>query len=158
MPVESERKFLMRDQSWRSAVTHTTQLSQAYIAPSAETSVRVRVQGGKAFLTIKAGSDPLRRLEFEYEVPVADANLLLEVVCEEPIIHKARHHIPNSDGLIWEVDEFGGHLSGLVVAEVEFPPDHQEAHLPPWIGEEVTHDPRYLNSSLAKRDPRSEAH
>jgi adenylate cyclase len=155
MPIERERKFLVRDESWRPAVTSKMQIKQGYIAITAENSVRVRKKAGVAFLTIKAGTDPLKRLEFEYEIPVADADTLFDNVCEKRILQKIRHQVPGSDGLMWEVDEFGGRLEGLVLAEIELPGDIEEVDLPSWVGQEVTHDTRYLNANLATHDPRS---
>ena len=154
MAIERERKFIVRDQSWRADVTKTTELKQAYIQSDDETSVRVRKTDAQGFLTIKAGSNPLRRLEFEYEIPVADAEALIRSVCKEPMLQKVRHYVPTSDGLVWEVDEFAGHLRGLIIAEVELPSDADRPILPSWIGEEVTDDHRYLNANLSKRDPR----
>ena len=153
MPIERERKFLVLGDTWRSSVTETVSIRQGYVTSSAMNSVRVRATSQKGFLTIKSGSDPLRRLECEYAILIADAIILLDVVCEKPILEKSRHRIPTTEGLVWEVDEFHGHLSGLVLAEIELPDHIQEVDLPSWVEQEVTQDPRYLNANLVKAMP-----
>jgi CYTH domain-containing protein len=107
----------------------------------------VRLAGDKGFLTIKGVVSGTSRAEFEYEIPVADAEQLLEL-SDGPIIQKNRHVIVH-DGSTWEIDEFLGDNSGLVLAEIELTAEDQPFSRPPWLGDEVTHDTRYYNSSLA---------
>jgi adenylate cyclase len=109
----------------------------------------VRVAGAMAFLTIKGPSRGLARDEFEYPIPVDDAEAMLDALCERPLIEKTRWLVPFK-GFIWEVDEFHGENAGLVVAEVEIPTPETKPELPPWVREEVSSDPRYFNSNLVK--------
>lgn len=145
MPKEIERKFLVTDNHWRSAPG--IKYRQGYISRSEQRSVRIRTTPDKAFLTIKGTSTGITRLEFEYEIPMTEANELLNLMCEKPIIEKTRHKIEH-EGMTWEVDEFHGENSGLVVAEIELESEDQKFSKPDWIGEEVTGDSRYLNVNL----------
>ena len=111
--------------------------------------MRVRIQGDRANLNVKRAVVAIVRDEFEYPIPIEDAQALLDGLCMGNIIEKTRHKIPYA-GLIWEVDEFHGANSGLVVAEIELEDEHQAFDKPPWIGDEVSDDPRYLNTSLAQ--------
>jgi adenylate cyclase len=121
--------------------------SQGYLSRDKERTVRVRIAGDKAFLTIKGISRGASRAEFEYEIPVADAGELLKL-SDGPVIQKTRYIVVH-DGSKWEVDEFHGDNAGLVVAEIELTSEEQPFTRPPWLGNEVTHDSRYFNSSLA---------
>lgn len=146
MGIEIERKFLVRGNEWR---RHDgVSIRQGYLARERDHSVRVRLAGDKGTLTIKSGADTLKRSEFEYEIPAADASELLEL-CKQTI-EKTRHLV-DSNGTKWEVDEFGGENAGLVVAEVELDSEDQAFDKPSWIGQEVTNDTRYLNSELVAR-------
>ena len=145
MPAEIERKFLVSGADWR---TETGQrISQGYLSRDKQRTVRIRIAGPKAFLTIKGHTTGASRTEFEYEIPVVDAEAMLGI-CDGPLIEKVRHKVPHA-GLTWEVDEFLGDNAGLVVAEVELASEDQEVVLPPWAAEEVTTDKRYFNSNLA---------
>lgn len=155
MAIECERKFLVQDDQWRGSVRSSTVLKQGYVTPTGDASVRIRIKGEEAFIAIKGGRDPLNRLEFEYRIPFGDGEAILNQVCARPHIEKVRHEVATPDGLIWEIDEFDGHLSGLVLAEVELVNAHTPVCLPAWIGQEVTHDPRFLNSNLVKSGPPS---
>ena len=146
MAQEIERKFLVNGNAWRELAKGTV-YRQGYLSTVKERTVRVRVVGDKGYLTVKGLTVGAKRTEYEYEIPVADADAMLNELCEKPLIEKTRHNIP-FDGLIWEVDEFAGDNEGLVVAEVELSDEDQEIGLPDWIGEEVTDDPRYFNSNL----------
>ena len=146
MGQEIERKFLVAGEAWR-ALGEGTPFRQGYLTADAARSVRVRIAGAQGFLTVKGPSVGAARLEFEYEIPVADAEAMLDALCARPLIEKTRYRIP-SGGLIWEVDEFAGDNAGLVVAEVELEHEDQEVVLPDWVGAEVTGDPRYFNASL----------
>lgn len=148
MPLEIERKFLVVGDAWRS-LGEGTLYRQGYLASEPRRTVRVRIAGEQAFLTIKGASEGISRSEYEYPIPLDHANEMLDHLCDRPLIEKTRHKIPYG-GWLWEVDEFWGDNEGLIMAEVELPDDRQEVTLPVWIGEEVSHDPRYYNSSLAK--------
>lgn len=147
MGIEIERKFLVAGEAWRDAVTRAGAIRQNYLLRSATLSVRVRINGDRAWITVKAGTDTLARAEFEYEVPVADAEAML-ALCTGPEIAKVRHLVPASGGLVWEIDAFMGDLAGLVLAEIELPAADTAFERPVWLGEEVTGDPAYLNANL----------
>jgi CYTH domain-containing protein len=148
MAKEIERKFLVSGESWKAAPPGTT-YRQGYLSSHPERSVRVRSDGKKATLTIKGLTRGATRDEFEYEIPPADADVLLDQLCERPLIEKTRYLVPFG-GRTWEIDVFGGDNQGLVVAEVELPSEDQPLTLPPWAAREVTHDPRYFNANLVK--------
>ena len=147
MPVEIERKFLVRGDGWKTG--HGVRFIQGYLNHDRERTVRVRIAGNKAFLTIKGINNGAARAEFEYEIPVSDAEQLLKI-CDGPLIEKTRHMIDYA-GMTWEVDEFHGANDGLVVAEIELQNAAQTFDRPAWIGPEVTADARYFNSNLAVR-------
>jgi CYTH domain-containing protein len=145
---EIERKFLVVGDDWRQEATGAT-IRQGYLCSLQERSVRVRVAGDRGTLTIKGMADGAARAEYEYEIPVGDAEELLNELCERPLIEKTRYRVENADD-IWEIDVFAGDNSGLTVAEIELEDEGQTVRLPEWIGEEVTGDPRYLNANLFK--------
>jgi adenylate cyclase len=147
MPVEIERKFLVRDANWRAGAA-PLHLRQGYITARPDVSVRIRRAGTAGFITVKSGAG-LVRAEYEYAIPPTDADEMLDTLCARPLIEKHRHEVEFA-GLVWAVDEFEGALAGLVLAEIELDDAAQEVPLPPWIGREVTGDPRYLNANLAK--------
>lgn len=149
MGIEIERKFLLAGTEWKKLAPGTP-YRQGYLCPVRERTVRVRTIADKGFLTIKGVSVRLTRLEYEYEIPLKDADALLEKLCEKPLIEKNRHKIAHA-GFIWEVDEFFGENAGLVVAEIELASEDQTFDKPAWVGDEVTGDPRYFNSSLIKQ-------
>ena len=150
MSFEIERKFLVRGNHWQKLATRRTSLRQAYLASNGKASIRIRINGdGAATLTIKSRPLDLRRLELEYDVPVLEAEALMQLR-QGSIIEKVRHVIPCGD-LAWEVDVFLGDNYGLVIAEVELCREHQPIELPPWIGAEITRQPQYYNSSLLQR-------
>ena len=146
MGIEIERKFLIKNNSWRS-LAQGTQYRQGYLNSAKERIVRVRTIDDKGFLTIKGITTGATRVEYEYEIPHADASAMLDDLCEKPLIEKNRYKIA-INGLTWEVDEFFGENQGLIVAEVELESEDQPFEKPEWIGEEVTGDPRYFNSNL----------
>lgn len=146
MATEIERKFLVRKDAWvprNPGVLYT----QGYLNSQKERVVRVRLEGTEAKLTIKGLTTGLTRLEFEYDIPAADATEMLDALCERPIISKHRH-VEMHGGLKWEIDVFHGDNEGLIVAEVELPAERVELTLPPWAGDEVSSDPRYFNANL----------
>lgn len=149
MAQEIERKFLVAGASWKDGATGTL-IRQGYLSSVKERTVRVRVAGGKAFLTIKGVNRGVTRTEFEYPIPVDDAEAMLDALCGRPLIEKTRWVVPFK-GFTWEVDEFHGENAGLVVAEVELPTAETKPALPPWVREEVSSDPRYFNANLAKK-------
>jgi adenylate cyclase len=148
MSVEIERKFLVVRDAWK-ALGQSTQIRQGYLSTNPDRVVRVRIDGVSATMTIKGRSVGATRGEWEYPIPLQDADELLTGLCERPLIEKARTRIKH-DGMVWEVDEFFGENLGLIVAEIELQAEDQPFTKPDWIGEEVTHDARYFNSSLLK--------
>jgi adenylate cyclase len=149
MADEIERKFLVRSDGWKADARRSRQIVQAYVALDGPASVRVRiVDGAHAMLTIKSRKAEMRRSEFEYEIPVADARTLLEMRTGT-VIEKVRYEL-QSGPLTWEVDVFSGENEGLVIAEIELQHEDQELERPDWLGEEITSDDRYYNASLAK--------
>ena len=146
MGKEIERKYLIKDDTWRKNASGTT-YRQGYLSTVKERTVRVRTIDDKGFLTIKGITIGATRREYEDEIPMADANEMLDELCEKPIIEKTRFKISHA-GLIWEIDEFAGVNQGLIVAEVELESEDQNIDFPPWVGEEVSGDPRYFNSNL----------
>ena len=155
MAKEIERKFLVTGGEWR-GLAEGIMYRQGYLSTVKERTVRVRTIEDQGYLTIKGISVGATRLEFEYNIPVADANQMLDELCERPLIEKKRYKIEYA-GLTWEVDEFFGENQGLIFAEVELSDENQQIKLPPWIGKEVTDDPRYFNSNLIKH-PYSQWH
>jgi adenylate cyclase len=153
MGLEIERKFLVVGDDWR-AGREGLACRQGYLSAAIERTVRVRVMGEQAFLTVKGATQGLSRLEFEYSIPLAEAHAMLDALCLHPLVEKTRYE-RDYGGMVWEVDEFAGENRGLIVAEVELHAPDQEVDLPPWAGREVSEDPRYLNANLA-RHPYSE--
>ena len=149
MGKEIERKFLVTGSEWK-ALAPGTVYRQGYLSTVKERTVRVRTVGEKGFLTIKGVTTGVSRSEFEYEVPAADADAMLDALCERPLIEKTRYRIPLG-AHVWEVDEFHGDNEGLVVAEVELGSADEKPELPAWVGEDVSSDPRYFNSNLVKK-------
>lgn len=149
MATEIERKFLVRDASWREHADAGTAYRQGYMAGAERASVRVRREGEQAFLNIKSATLGIRRLEFEYPIPPQEADTLLAQLCQQPLIDKTRYHVHHGRH-IWEVDVFHGDNAGLVVAEIELQHEDEVFETPPWLGEEVSHDPRYYNVSLVR--------
>jgi len=148
MSKEIERKFLVKGDAWKSLVKGT-RYRQGYLNSVKERTVRVRTVGDKGFLTIKGITTGASRTEYEYPIPVSDAEAMLNDLCEKPLIEKNRYKIKDRN-LTWEVDEFFGENQGLIVAEVELESESQSVEKPEWIGKEVTGDPRYFNANLIK--------
>jgi adenylate cyclase len=148
MVKEIERKFLVSGNEWRDLVEADIRIRQFYLAAAPGRSVRVRISdGGSAKLTLKFGSKARERDEFEYPIPLAEAEEMLAFAIGH-VIEKTRHHVRHR-GYLYEVDVFGGMLSGLVVAELETPEDVPDGMLPDWLGREVTGEQRFYNASLA---------
>ena len=146
MAIEIERKFLIRGDGWRSAPA--IYFCQGYLNRDKNRTVRVRIAGEQATLTIKGVSQGISRLEFEYAIPLDDARALL-TLCEQPLIEKYRR-VVDYQGKRWEIDEFLGDNQGLIVAEIELESESEPFDLPDWVGREVSDDPRYFNASLSK--------
>ncbi len=146
MGVEIERKFLVTNDTYKDMAYSISHIKQGYLNRNPDRTVRVRVRDDHGYLTVKGRNQGDTRLEFEYDVPRKDAEEML-LLCENPILDKSRYLV-KYEGFIWEIDEFHGRLSQLVVAEIELPASDTKFTLPPFIGKEVTGDPRYYNSSL----------
>ncbi len=147
MALEIERKFLLKDDSWRPSVTRTVALHQGYLGGDDHCSIRVRSDGERAYLNIKSKTLGVTRSEFEYEIPQTDACALLQQFCQGRSLTKRRHYVKVGDHE-WEIDEFDGQNQGLVVAEIELDDPDEIFARPPWLGLEVSDDPRYYNSRL----------
>lgn len=148
MALEIERKFLVRSAAWRSKAQSRELLRQGYLSSGSRCSIRVRVAGEQAWLNLKAKRSGMTRLEFEYPIPLADADEILRELCNGPLLEKYRHRLP-AGGHVWEIDEFLGDNAGLIVAEIELPDEAAEFERPDWLGPEVTQDQRYYNFNLA---------
>jgi len=148
MAQEIERKFLLASDQWRSGAEGRL-YRQGYLSTDKARTVRVRIVGERGLLTIKGLTRGISRLEFEYDIPLADATRLLDELCHRPLIEKTRYEVTHG-GLTWEIDEFHGDNAGLIVAEVELASEDQDIELPEWVGAEVSGDPRYYNSNLAQ--------
>lgn len=153
MAKEIERKYLVTPGAWtpRDAGKH---FKQGYLNSQKERVVRVRIEGDAAKLTIKGVTTGVSRSEFEYPLPLADASILLDQLCEQPLIDKHRH-VEEHHGLTWEIDVFHGDNEGLVVAEIELGSEDEPVRVPAWAVQEVSADPRYFNSNLARHPYKS---
>lgn len=150
MPTEIERKFLVSDDAWRAAASRRELYRQGYLANTRLCSIRVRLADGTAWLGLKGSVRGAVRAEYEYPIPPSEAGEILDRLCVDGRVEKYRHWVPFA-GHEWEVDEFIGANAGLVVAELELERLDQAFERPPWLGEEITEDVRYYNSSLANR-------
>ena len=146
MGIEIERKFKVHGDRWR-APADGERISQGYI-PAEKAQIRVRLKGSSAYLTIKSRDLGISRAEFEYAIPVRDAEELLESFARKPFIEKTRYNV-TVGGRVWEIDEFHGAYAGMVIAEVELESADAEVELPDWVSEEVTGDIRFTNEYLA---------
>ena len=146
MALEIEHKFLVIGSEWKNQTTGIL-YRQGYLNTVKERTVRVRTIGDRGYLTVKGLNHGLSRLEFEYEIPHADAEQMINELVEQPIIEKYRYRIAQ-DMLTWEVDEFLGSNAGLVIAEIEVPNSHFIFAKPNWVGKEVSNDTRYFNNNL----------
>lgn len=148
MATEIERKFLVKDNSFRELSISSSKIVQGYLSDNPDATVRVRIMDTKAFLTVKSRNIEATRGEWEFEIPLKDATEILDL-CSSKII-KNRYIVPFA-GFRWEVDVFEGNNKGLVIAEIELPGEHTHFDLPPFIGKEVTGDTEYYNSVLSKK-------
>lgn len=149
MAKEIERKFLVLDDSYKAKSYSRMDISQGYISVDADATVRVRICGASAWITVKSRTRGATRGEWEYPVPLADAREMLAECCALRVVEKTRWCVDAGNGLCWEVDEFHGRHRGLVVAEIELPSEEAPFVRPSFVGEEVTGRPEYYNSSLA---------
>lgn len=147
MATEIERKFLVRDSTFLTALGGQT-LRQGYLSHSTQATVRIRIAGDKGFLTIKGQNSGISRAEFEYPIPLDDAEALL-ALCQSGRIDKTRYRVSVGEHL-WEVDVFAGDNAGLIVAEIELRYETETFMRPDWLGAEVSDDPRYFNSQLSQ--------
>lgn len=151
MKQEIERKFLVTNDSWRSGLIGKA-YKQAYLSNNPERTVRVRIAGSQGFLTIKGKPAPgsIARSEYEYEIPVEDAEYLYANLCEPGKIEKTRY-LYEFKGHTWEIDEFHGENQGLIVAEIELTSEDELFEKPKWVGEDVSLDFKYSNGNLSKK-------
>jgi len=152
MTTEIERKFLVKNNEWlKNLEGKGKRYRQGYFPVAGRAiTLRIRTCGEKTFLTIKGEAKGLTRMEFEYEVPVKDADIMLDTLCLKPLIEKTRYLVKANDGLLWELDVFHGDNEGLIIAEVELESEKQQIILPDWIKREVTGDLKYYNSTLVR--------
>ena len=148
MGVEIERKFLTVNDGWRTQVERSLPMRQGYLHRAEDSAIRVRISGEQAHINIKKTEDGIRRLEYEYPIPMHDALEILERIALAQQVEKTRHEVRFGDHL-WEIDEFHGDNAGLIVAEIELSDEDEAFERPDWVGEEVSQDRRYFNSHLA---------
>lgn len=148
MAIEIERKYLVNDNSYKSLSFKKIEIKQGYLNRSPERTVRIRIVDDKGYLTVKGKNKGEKRQEFEYEIPYTDACEILKLA-EPGIVEKTRYLV-NYRSLIWEIDEFKGPLNGIVIAEVELPEEGWRFVKPPFIGEDITGEPKFYNSNLSK--------
>ncbi len=146
MGKEIERKFLVRSQEFK-AFSEGILYKQGYLHSDSQKVIRIRVYRDEAYITIKSKVTGISRLEYEYPIPAGDANEILDKLCRKPFIEKYRYTCEYK-GFTWEIDEFCGENQGLIIAEIELQREDQAFERPEWVGEEVTGDSRYYNSSL----------
>ena len=149
MAIEIERKFLVKSDAWRKGVVSRTLMRQGYLGGGAST-VRVRQTDTAAFLTIKGKANGIARTEFEYEIPVADAQTMLSDMTVGSIVEKIRYIVPAENGLVWEIDEYLNANAPLFTAEIELPDADTAFEIPDWLGEDVSENKNYTNRSLSK--------
>lgn len=150
MGREIERKFLLVNDQWREQATGEIQYVQGYFTTSPSCSIRLRISGSEAHLNIKSATLGIARSEYDYPIPISDAQDMLDNLCEKPLIEKTRYHVHHGNHL-WEIDVFSGDNAGLIVAEIELQSPDEPFDRPPWIGREVSDDPRYYNVCLIKQ-------
>ena len=149
MALEIERRFRVASDTWRASVVRSTRITQGYIAITEDSVTRVRVRDSNAYLTIKSRDGGLARQEFEYAIPLGDAQALLKL-CGRRVLEKVRHEVHHG-GYCWEIDEYSAPFEGLILAEVEMQSENEHPPLPPWICEDITLDPSFSNAALAQR-------
>ena len=148
--LEIERKFLLKNEGWRSKISRSLAMKQGYLSSEPHCSIRIRTAGQDAWLNLKSATIGAQRHEFEYAVPLLEAELMLKTLGNGPLIEKTRHFV-NQGSHVWEIDEFHGENAGLIVAEIELDAIDEAFEHPEWLGQEVTSDIRYYNTLLAKQ-------
>ncbi len=158
MGIEIERKFLLADDGWKEEIIDQHRIRQAYLVSSfrddARSSVRIRIQGDTANINIKSAELGVHRQEYEYDIPLADAEAMLDELGYQPMIEKTRYLVEHA-GMRWEIDEFYGANEGLLVAELELERIDQAWEKPAWLGQDVSDDPRYYNVNLIQNPYRN---
>jgi len=149
MATEIERKFLVLNDDWRGIVESEMQIVQAYLGNNEFSSTRIRIQDDKANINIKSATLGISRTEFEYDIPVVDAQLIIDDLCIKPVIAKTRFIVEHMNHT-WEIDVFSGDNEGLIVAEIELSSPDEAFEKPSWLGEEVSNDARYYNVCLVR--------
>jgi CYTH domain-containing protein len=148
MGLEIEHKYLVRKDLWYAIQKpEGVSIRQGYLYTDSNKTIRIRIAGEDAFITIKGPSNNATRVEFEYPIPIIDAEELMRL-CTLPLIDKIRYHVEFA-GKRWDVDEFFGENEGLIMAEIELIFAEEKYEMPAWVGNDVTQDPRYYNSYLA---------
>lgn len=147
MALEIEHKFLLANDDWRAQVQRSVVYKQGYLTSGGNASIRVRIGGDEAWLNIKSAVIGTHRQEYEYAIPLADADEIISQLCRKPLIEKTRYFVYDS-GYLWEIDEFAGDNAGLCVAEIELSEIGEAFPKPSWLGKEVTQDVRYYNNNL----------
>ena len=148
MAIEIEHKFLLANDDWRRNVSNSVKFRQGYLTSNDNASIRVRICNDCAWLNIKQAVIGNQRAEYEYPIPLSDANEIIDRLCRKPLIEKTRHFV-KIDRHTWEIDEFEGENAGLIVAEIELSSQDEAFNKPHWLGEEVTDDIRYYNNNLS---------
>ena len=149
MAIEIERKFLLKNEQWRELVFKSIHYQQGYLNSDANSSVRIRTSDDTAKLNIKSATIGSQRAEYEYTIPMDDAQELLATLCHQPLVEKVRHLV-KIESHIWEIDEFSGDNAGLIVAEIELSRVDENFIKPDWLGKDVTEELRYYNNQLCK--------
>jgi len=147
MATEIERKFLVLNQDWQESTMSKLHIVQAYLATNEFSSTRIRIQDDQANINIKSATLGISRTEFEYTIPLVDAQLMIDELCVKPAIDKIRYMVKHMQHT-WEIDVFSGDNEGLIVAEIELSSPDETFEKPSWLGEEVSHDKRYYNVCL----------
>ena len=148
MAIEVEHKFLLANDDWRKEVNRSIDFRQGYLSSQSSSSIRVRIANNQAWLNIKSATIGNWRNEYEYEIPLEDANEIIDNLCRKPLIEKTRHFVEYAQHC-WEIDEFKGENEGLIVAEIELTSIDETFSKPGWVGREVTDDLRYYNNNLS---------
>lgn len=146
MSVEIEHKYLVKNDNYRAMAESHEDIRQGYLCREPDRTVRVRIRGGRGYVTVKGRNSGSSRLEFEYQVPLPDAEAMLSL-CPPPVLEKTRWLVP-FESHVWEVDEFHGDREGLVTAEIELASEGERYAIPGFVGEDVTGNPAYYNSNL----------
>jgi adenylate cyclase len=150
MAIEIERKFLVAADSWKSLAVGSCKIRDGIIVRSSGSKVRVRIDADRASIAIKGARKGIRRSEYEYEIPVTEAEEMIETLCQGRVLEKMRYSVPD-DGLLWQVDAYEGALEGIVIAQIELYHEDQTITFPTWLGREVSRDPRYAQSKLLQK-------